>query len=217
MINRTGLGLFALGALLFAALFYVATTYNILGWSVNDMGEPVIDPTLLVALYTIVFGLPYALFELTRRTNWLVLIFVLILIPAAHYGAMNAFLWLSSKGVEGGEGGMLATTPALLPGLLAGFAGSALSFLVLVLLGLRAAKAGPAVFLGGLVLLTAWGGVSMLLLNTNQENPSALSFILPIFLPWQLIFGFFLSALLRPSPPRGTVATTDTASEASVD
>ena len=55
MINRTGLGLFALGALLFSALFYVATTYSILGWSVNDMGEPALDPNLLVALYTIAF------------------------------------------------------------------------------------------------------------------------------------------------------------------
>ncbi len=209
MINRAGLGLFVLGALLFSALFYVATTNGILGWSVNDMGEPTIEPTLLVALYTIAFGLPYALFELTRRTNWLSLVFLLILVPAAHYGAMYAFLWLASTGVEGGEGGALAATPALLPGLLAGFAGSAISFLVLFVLGLRAAKAGPAVFLAGVVLLTAWGGISMLLLNPDMENPSALSFILPIFLPWQLIFGFFLSALLRPSPPRGTVATTD--------
>jgi hypothetical protein len=209
MINRTGLGLFALGALLFAALFYVATTYSMLGWSVNDMGEPTIEPTLLVALYTIVFGLPYALYELTRRTNWLALLFLLIVVPAVHYGAMSAYLWLASTGVEGGDGGAVAATPGLLPGLLAGFAGAAVSFLVLFLLGLRAAKAGPAVFLGGLVLLTAWGGVSMLLLNPDPENPSALSFILPIFLPWQLIFGFFLSALLGPSPGRGEVATTD--------
>jgi hypothetical protein len=208
MINRTGLALFALGALLFAAIFYAATTYNILGWSVNDMGEPVLDPPLIVALYTIVFGLPYALFELTRRTNWLALLFLLILVPAAHYGAMNAFLWLASQGVEGAESG-LAATPGLLPGLLAGFAGAALSFLALFVLRLRATKAGPAVFLGGLILLTAWGGVSMLLLNPNPENPTALNFILPIFLPWQLIFAFFLSALLRPSPPRGTIATTD--------
>jgi hypothetical protein len=209
MINRTGLALLALGALLFAALFYVATTYGILGWSVNDMGEPVLDPPLIVELYTFAFGLPHALFELTRRTNWLALLFLLILVPAAHYGAIWSYMWLASKGVEGGEGGALAATPGLLPGLLAGFAGAAVSFLVLFLLGLRAAKAGPAVFLGGLVLLTAWGGVSMLLLNPDPENPSALSFILPIFLPWQLIFGFFLSALLRPSPPRGAAVTTD--------
>ena len=209
MINRTGLALLALGALLFAALFYVATTYNILGWSVNEMGEPAVDPPLLVALYTIAFGLPYVLYELTRRTNWLAILFLLILVPAAHYGAMYAFLWLASRGAEGGDGGALAATPGLLPGLLAGVTGAALSFLALFVLGLRAAKAGPAVFLGGLVLLTAWGGVSMLLLNPNPESPTALDFILPIFLPWQLIFAFFLSALLRPSPARGTVATTD--------
>ena len=208
MINRTGLGLFALGALLFSALFYVATTYSILGWSVNDMGEPALNPTILVALYTIAFGLPYAVFELTRRTNWLTLLFLLILVPAAHCGAMNAFLWLASSGAEGAESG-LAATPGLLPGLLAGFAGSALSFLALFLLGLRSAKGGPLVFLAGIVLLTAWGGVSMLLLNPDVDNPTALNFILPIFLPWQLIFGFFLSALLKPSPGRGEVATTD--------
>jgi hypothetical protein len=208
MINRTGLGLFALGALLFSALFYVATTHSILGWSVNDMGEPALDPNLLVALYTIAFGLPYAVFELTRRTNWLAILFLLILVPAAHYGAMAAFLWLSSTGAEGAETG-IAATPGLLPGLLAGFTGSALSFLALFLLGLRSAKGGPLVFLGGIVLLTAWGGISMLLLNPNLENPTALNFILPIFLPWQLIFGFFLSVLLKPSPGRGEVATTD--------
>jgi hypothetical protein len=209
MINRTGLGLFALGALLFAALFYVATTYNILGWSVNDMGEPALDPTILVAVYTIAFGLPYAVFELTRRTNWLVPLFLLILIPAAHYGAMLAYMWQASKVVEGGDGAALGTAPGLLPGLLAGFVGAVISFLALFLLGLRAAKAGPLVFIAGIVLLTAWGGISMLLLNPNLENPAALSFILPIFLPWQLIFGFFLSALLKPSPGRGEVATTD--------
>ena len=207
MINRTALALLALGALLFAGLFYVATTYSILGWAVNDMGEPVIAPTLIVALYTIAFGLPYALFELTRRTNWLAIAFLLILIPAAHFAAMNAFLWLAASG-EGAESG-LGATPGLLPGLLAGFAGSALSFLALFLLGLRSTRANIFVFLAGIVLLTAWGGASMLILNPDPESPTALSFILPIFLPWQLIFAFFLSALLRPSPKRGEVATTD--------
>ncbi len=206
MINRTALGLFALGALLFAALFYAATTYSILGWSVNDMGEPALDPAILVALYTIAFGLPYAAYELTRRTNWLAILFVLILIPAVHYGAIAAFLWLGSSGAEVAETGVAAPWP--LPGL-AGFVGSALSFLALFVLGLRSARAGVVVFLAGIVLLTAWGGISMLLLNTDAENPTALNYILPIFLPWQLIFGFFLSVLLKPSPKRGEVATTD--------
>jgi hypothetical protein len=214
MINRTGLGLFALGALLFAALFYAATTYSILGWTVNDMGEPALDPAILVALYTIAFGLPYALYELTRRTNWLAIVFLLILVPVAHYAAVAAFLWLSSSAIEAAQTGSGATSP-LLPGLLAGFAGSALSFLALFVLGLRSAKAGLVAFIAGIVLLTAWGGISMLLLPSGEqmENPTALTFILPIFLPWQLIFGFFLSALLRPSPKRGEVATTDSAGD----
>jgi hypothetical protein len=172
------------------------------------MGEPAVDPALLVGIYTIAFGLPYALFELTRRTNWLAVFFVLILIPAAHYGAIAAFLALSASAIEAVQTGSGATGP-LLPGLLAGFAGSALSLLALFVLGLRSAKAGPVVFIAGVVLLTAWGGIGMTLLNPDLENPTALTFILPVFLPWQLIFGFFLSVLLRPSPKRGDVATTD--------
>ena len=54
MINRTGLALLALGALLFAAVFYVATTYNVLGWTADSgtgEGEG-LTPPMLVALYT---------------------------------------------------------------------------------------------------------------------------------------------------------------------
>jgi hypothetical protein len=203
MINRTGLALLALGALLFAAVFYVATTYNMLGWTAESTGEEGmwLGPPFKVALYTIAFGLPYALWELTRRTNWLVILFLLILVPAAHYAAMYAFVWYTAEGQ--------ATESLLLAGFLAGFVGAALSFLLLFILNLRSATAGPAVFGAGLLLLTGWGGLGMKLLNLESESPGALSFILPIFLPWQLIFAFFLSALLRPSPPRGTVATTD--------
>ena len=203
MINRTGLAMLALGALLFAAVFYVATTYNMLGWTAESTGDESIwlGPPIRVALYTIAFGLPYALWELTRRTNWLAIIFLLILVPAAHYGAMYAFLWYTAEGQ--------ATEGLLMAGFLAGFVGAALSFLALFILGLRAAKAGIAVFAAGLLILTGWGGLGMKLLNLESESPGALTFILPIFLPWQLIFAFFLSAMLRPSPPRGTIATTD--------
>jgi hypothetical protein len=203
MINRTGLALFALGALLFAAVFYVATSYNMLGWTAEAGTEEAtwLAPPVLVALYTMAFGLPYALWELTRRTNWLAILFVLILIPAAHYAAMYAFLWYTAEGQ--------ATEALLMAGFLAGFVGAALSFLALFILGLRSSGAGLAVFGAGLLLLTGWGGLGMKLLNLESESPGALSFILPIYLPWQLIFAFFLSALLRPSPPRGTVATTE--------
>lgn len=195
MINRSGFAAFVLGALLFAGIFWLAATRNMLGW--ND--ESTTDPRLLVALYTIAFGLPYALLELTRRTNFLAILFVLILIPAAHYGAMTAFMaWI---------GEMQELGNPLVTGAVAGFTGAALAFLALFILGLRAASAGIAVFLAGLLLLAGWGAIGMKLLPEQPE--SVVDLLLRLYLPWQIIFGFFLSALLRPSPPRGTVATTD--------
>jgi hypothetical protein len=195
MINRSGFAAFVLGALLFAGVFYLAVSKNMLGW--ND--ESSTDPRLLVSIYTIAFGLPYALLELTRRTNILALLFVLILIPAAHFGAMTAFMaWI---------GEMQELGNPLVTGAVAGFAGAALSFLALFVLGLRASGAGIAVFLAGLLLLTGWGALGMKLLPEQPE--SIVDFLVRLYLPWQLIFAFFLSALLRPSPPRGTVATTD--------
>src|SRR5689334_7745379 len=112
MINRSGFAAFVLGALLFAGVFWLAATKNMLGW--ND--ESTADPRLLVALYTIAFGVPYALLELTRRTNLLALLFVLILIPAAHFGAMTAFMaWI---------GEMQELGNPLITGAVAGFAGA---------------------------------------------------------------------------------------------
>lgn len=197
MIDRRGLALLVLGALLFAGVFYVATAYHMLGWPA-DGDEGSIPPQFLVALYTIAFGLPYALGELARRTNWLAIFYLIVLIPAAHLGAMYLFLWLTAAGQE--------LSSPLMAGLLCGFAGSALSFLALFLLGLRASSAGLVAFGAGIVLLTGWGGVAMKLLP--EEPESALSIILPLFLPWQLIFAFFLSVLLRVSPPRGAATTT---------
>ena len=195
MINRSGFAAFVLGALLFAGLFYLAATKNVLGWS----DEAVTDPRVLVSLYAIAFGLPYAILELTRRTNWLALLFVLVLIPAAHFAATTAFLWWIGE--------MQEVSNPLLTGAVAGFTGAALSFLALFILGLRARTAGIAVFLAGLVLLTGWGALGVWLLPEQPE--SILPFILRLYLPWQIIFGFFLSALLRPSPKRGEVAATD--------
>lgn len=194
MINRSGLAAFVLGALLFAGLFYLAATRNILGWS----DESVTDPRLLVSLYVIAFGLPYAILELTRRTNWLALLFVLILIPAAHFAATTAFLWWIGE--------MQEVSNPLLTGAVAGFVGAALSFLALFILGLRAKTAGTVMFLAGLVLLTGWGALGVWLLPEQPEN--VLPFILRLYLPWQLIFGLCLSVLLRPSPRRGEVAST---------
>lgn len=208
MINRTSFALLALGAVLFSVLLYVAMTYQILGWPSDTDVEPGLDPRILIALYTIAFGLPYALFELTRKTNVLAILLLVVLVPAIHYGAMYLYLWWTASGQD-----MAAMDPAagssnavLIGGFIAGFAGAAVSFVLLFLLGLRSTQARPVVFLAGLLLLTIWGGVG---LNMLGETPEPKDLILKLFLPWQLIFAFFLSALLRPSPPRGTVATTD--------
>lgn len=206
MINRRGFGLFALGALLFCAVFYFATTRHILGWP-EDGDEGAIKPYFLIALYTIAFGLPYAIGELTRRTNWLAVLYVLVLIPVAHLGAIAAFIWYTNEGetILGGE------NATLIPGLLAGAVGAIISFLFVLIPGLRSKSAGIAVFLSGIVLLTACAGISMKVLPFDDLQP--LDVVLKLFLPWQLIFAFFLSAMLRPSPARGTVATTEAATD----
>jgi hypothetical protein len=208
MINRTNFALLALGALLFSAVVYVAITYQILGWPSDTDTQPGIDPRILIALYTVAFGLPYALYELTRRTNLLAILFLVILVPAIHYGAIYLYLWWTAQGQD-----MAAADPAagsanavLIGGFLAGFAGAAVSFALVFILGLRSSKAGIVVLLAGLLLLTAWGGLGLKLLG---DTPEPKDLVLKLFLPWQLIFAFFLSVLLRPSPKRGEVATTD--------
>ena len=192
MINRTGFVLLALGALLFATVFYLASTRQMLGWT----DETSTDPRLLISLYTIAFGLPYALWELTRRTNWMLILFLIVLVPAAHFVAMTAALALIGEVQE--------LNSPFLTGATAGLAGSALSFLALVLLGLRAPGAGWMAIGAGIVLLTVWAGVAMRLIPGEPE--STLDVILPVYLPWQIIFAFFLAMLLRPSPARGAPA-----------
>ena len=211
MINRTGFALLALGALLFAALLYAAMTYQILGWPSDTDAQ---GPWLQIALYTIVFGLPYALYELVRGGSILKVVLLVLLIPAVHYGAILLFIWWTAEGQAlvpaidemGQEIAGPAISPAVIAGLLSGFAGALVSFGLVAILGLRAATAGLVVFLAGLLLLTAWGGVGLWLLG-DQPEPKDL--VLKLYLPWQLIFAFFLSAMLRPSPARGTVATTE--------
>ena len=85
------------------------------------------------------------------------------------------------------------TQPALLP---AGMAAA---------IGTPLATAGLIAFLAGLLLLTAWGGAGLWLLG---DTPEPKDLVIKLYLPWQLIFAFFLSALLRPSPKRGEATAT---------
>ena len=40
------------------------------------------------------------------------------------------------------------------------------------------------------------------------DTPEPKDLVIKLYLPWQLIFAFFLAALLRPSPKRGEAAAT---------
>jgi hypothetical protein len=209
--DRNGFWLLAAGALLFAAAFLIA--YQGLG-----LGETeALDPPMMLGLCTIVFGLPYAAREvLMRRTNWLLVGFLLLVIPLFHFGAAYVFTLVSTQvqeaAVQAAEAAAMATDPAemmqpaaegatsskMLIGLAAGLAGALPLLLAGLLPWLRAPTARPWLVLAGLVALAWWGGISVRL--ADIENPYDVA--ATIFLPWQVLLAWFLSLLLRPSPPK---------------
>jgi hypothetical protein len=193
--DRDGFRLLALGALAFAAAFVLANKYLLSG----DQ-DPALDPPTLIALGTVLFGLPLAIRELKRKTSWSLLIYLLIGIPAAHAVATLVATWASTQEWDAELG---LPVPPLLVGLAGGFAGALVSLLLLFLLRLRAAGAGPATFAAALVALTWWGGVAGKLVDSS----SAYEMAVLVYFPWQIILAFFLSRLLRPSPPKDAAAS----------
>jgi hypothetical protein len=139
------------------------------------------------------FGLPYVAREFTRRINWLVILYLVLLVPAFYFAAWIAALYAWSAMLGGSLFPPIHAN--LVAGLAGGFAGSALSFLALFLPGLRVAGARPALMIAGIALLTTLGGFGLAI-------PEDWSAVLWLFLPWQIVFGYFLSRLLRPSPAR---------------
>jgi len=182
--QKVAFGLFVLGALLFAAA--VAAPF----WSDDDKA----------LLCMILFGLPYVLRALTRRTNWLAVLYLVLLIPAFYFAAWMAavYAWAAMLG------GSLISPPRsmLVAGLAGGFAGSTLSLLALLLPGLRADSARWALRIAGIALLTGLGGVGLAMADPGK----AWHLVLWLFLPWQIAFAYFLSRLLKPSPPKGAPA-----------
>ena len=93
-----------------------------------------------------------------------------------------------------------STTPKLFMGLAAGFAGAAGPLLALALLRkLRAPGVSLWLLAGALVALAWWGGIGVRLATIESTYDVAAT----VFLPWQVLLAFFLSLLLRPSPPKG--------------
>jgi hypothetical protein len=178
--QKIAFGLFIAGALLFAAA----------SASPFPSEFEAVDKALLCMP---LFGLPYVAREFTRRINWLVILYLALLVPAFYFAAWIAALyaWGAMLG-----GSLIPPSGAMLvAGLAGGFAGSALSILALFLPGLRADGASGALMIAGIALLTALGGFGLAM-------PEGWSPVLWLYLPWQIVFGYFLSRLLRPSPAR---------------
>lgn len=215
--DRNGFWLLAAGALVFAAGFLLATE-----WLNLDDAQGGLEPPVLLALCTILFGLPYAARELLgRKTNWLLIAFLLILIPVFQYAAANVFVYVSSQTAEAAarmaESAAQAadptemaeaappgaTTSAMFIGLAAGFAGAIGPLLALALLPwLRAPGADPRLFAAAALAL-AWVAAMGVRL-TNVE--SAYDLVVTVFLPWQILLACFLSRLIKASPPKDAAA-----------
>jgi hypothetical protein len=208
--DRDGFWLLAAGALLFAAAFLLGNQWLHLGESETA------NPPLLLGLCTIAFGLPYAAREiLARKTNWLLVGFLLIVIPLFQFAAAYVFTYVSTQVADAAAraaeaaatatdpAAMMApategsTTPQMFIGLAAGAAGAIGPLLVAGLLpGLRAAGVRLWVYAAGLLALAWWGAMGVRL--TNVE--SAYDLVVTLFLPWQFLLAFILAYVLKASP-----------------
>ncbi len=213
--DRNGFWLLATGALLFAAAF-------LLGNQWLHLGDGATDPPLLLGLCTVSFGLPYLAREiLMRQTNWVLVGFLLIVVPLFHFVAAYAFTWVSTQVADAAAraaeaaatatdpAAMMApategsTTPQMFIGLAAGAAGAVGPLLLAGLLPwLRAPGVRPWAFLAGLVALAWWGAMGVRLASVD----SAWDLVVTLFLPWQVLLAFVLAHLLKASPRKDAAA-----------
>lgn len=214
--DRNGFWLLAAGALLFAAAFLLGNQWLHLGDSET------MNPPLLLALCTITFGLPYVAREiLTRKTNWLLVAFLLIVIPLFQFAAAYVFTYVSTQVAEAAAraaeaaatatdpAAMMApategsTTPQMFIGLAAGAAGAIGPLLLAGLLPwLRAPGVRPWAYLAGLIALAWWGAMGVRLASIE----SAYDLVVTLFLPWQLLLAFILAHILKASPRKDAPA-----------
>jgi hypothetical protein len=173
--------LFILGAMLFASAFALPID---------------LVPDDKALLFTPLFGLPYLLRELGRKIRWATILYLALLVPAYHFAAhmIAVVVWSETGGHPLAETGVGRAW--LLAGLAGGFVGAALSLLTLRLGGLRADGATLAPAIAGILVLTALGGFGLTMARTPEDS------LFWLYLPWQIVLGFFISRLLRPSPPR---------------
>jgi hypothetical protein len=172
-------GLFCLGAALFFAAY--------MAMSVSHPEFP-----FLLEAMTALFGLPFVVRELWRRTNWLTVAYFLVAVPAFHRTAMEMAALVFRTFASG------ALIPSPRAFFAAGLAGGMVGGFSLFLLALPRLRSPAPIWwriaLLGFAVLTLIGGLVI-----GLGGKLALMAIYPL---WQIPFGWFLACLIRPSPPR---------------
>lgn len=176
--------LFVLGAVLF-----VVTLEG--DWFARGLAQT--DRMMLCSAF---FGLPYLFWELARKINWWVVLYLAVLVPLYFYLAELASMAVGAQMNQSND-----AMPAAVAG---GLVGGALSLFTLKLGGLAGAGATTRNALIGTAALTVLGGLGGLLIE--MEVGGELAAALCLFLPWQIALGWFISRMMRISPPRGGAA-----------
>lgn len=172
--------LFVLGALLF--VFALEGDWFLRGF----------DPSNRMMACSALFGLPYLLWEFTRKINWWVVLYLAVLVPLYFSIADMAAVTVGEQ--------MNESNRAIPAGVAGGLVGGALALFTLLLGGLRGAGATTRNALIGTAVLTVIGGLGAWLASEGigGEFSAAL-----LFLPWQIALGWFISTMMRLSPARG--------------
>jgi hypothetical protein len=178
---RATFPLFTAGALLYAAVVAVC---------IERVGDDHVFTLLRMAIP--LFGLPVLA---SRSRSWRLAFYLLLLVPACHYLAMLAAI----KSMDWRGSGFL-------PGVIGGSIGAALSFAVLPMLALASFRR-VGIMAVGVVLLTLLGGLGVWKMDYFSGTAlDSYGLLLTLYLPWQIVFGFFLSRLLAVPQENGLAA-----------
>lgn len=151
------------------------------------------DPATRMMLCSALFGLPYLLWEFTRKINWWVVLYLAVLI--------SLYFSLADMAATAVGAQMNESNRAIPAGIAGGLVGGALSLFTLLLRGLAGAGATTRNALIGTVVLTAIGGAGAYLASEGVGGELAAA--LCLYLPWQIALGWFISRMMRISPPKG--------------
>ncbi|HST37556.1 MAG TPA: hypothetical protein VLK25_13135 [Allosphingosinicella sp.] len=174
------------------ALFVLGAVLFVLALETEAFARPVtgVDRVMLCSAF---FGVPYLFWEFTRRINWLIVLYLAVLVSVYFYLA-----YLAAGAVAGQMNASNAAIPA---GVAGGLVGGAFCLFTLTLGRLAGPGATTRNALLGTAALTVVGGLGAFLASGGEVSPTW-----ALFLPWQIVLGWFISIMLRVSPKKGETA-----------